>query len=91
MQGLLLALVLVGAVASRPIVIRVWRAGRLSDRSAAVLGVGRFPVLALVFGLILGLPPLLIAALTAIGVLSAVLFYRFALEVIREQSSRRVV
>jgi hypothetical protein len=39
------AIVIVLALASRPIEVRLWRSGRISTRTLMLLVVGRFPVL----------------------------------------------
>jgi hypothetical protein len=86
MQGVLIAIVIAAAVISRPIEVRLWRAGRLSDQTTALLLIGRFPVVVCLFGLILGGPLLMVIGLTIMAVLPAAIFYRFALDVLRAQA-----
>jgi len=67
MQPVLVAVLLV-AVLIRPISVRLWRAGRISRRTAMILVFGRFPALVFTYGLITGAAPLLIVALSALAV-----------------------
>jgi hypothetical protein len=85
MQGVLVVLAILAAVISRPVEVRLWRAGRLSDRTTAVLLVGRFPVLAFLFAILVGGEPLFVIAITALATLPALAFYRFVLGQLREQ------
>ncbi len=80
-----LVVLMVLLVVTRPLEERWWRAGRLSDRGAAWLIVGRLIVLAVGFGLIvgLGLPELIV--LTVISTAGA-----FVLEPIAEGRITRV-
>lgn len=78
-------LVVVG-VASRPIEVRLWRAGRLSDRALAALLLGRFPVLVGLLAILSSVPPPLIVVAIAISVLPGLFFCRVVLDHIREQS-----
>ena len=75
------------AVASRPIEVRLWRAGRLSDRALAVLLLARLPLLTL-FAIVaqrifdpIGL------LLLGISLLPGLLGYNWLLGIIREQRS----
>jgi hypothetical protein len=54
MEPWLAILIIVAAVASRPIEVRLWRAGRLSDRTLTLLLVGRFPVVLGLYALLTG-------------------------------------
>lgn len=85
MEGVWVVLLIVAAVASRPIEARLWRSGRLSDRTAAILMLGRFPVLAFFFGLLSGASPLLALAVTALALLPPVVFYRSFVDLLRQQ------
>ncbi len=85
MQGWLTLLILVAAVASRPIEVRLWRAGRLSDRTLTVLLISRFPVVAALSTLVLGSSPLFILSVVAISAVPGVLLYRWALGLIEER------
>jgi hypothetical protein len=75
-QGALLALVFVACIAERPIAAWLWRRGRLSDRTAALLLVGRFPACVALILLIMGVDPLLsVVVIVPVTVISA-LFHR---------------
>jgi hypothetical protein len=84
-QGVVFVLVIIAAVASRPIEARLWRAGRLSDRTTAILLLGRFPVLCLVFGLMTGASLPVLVGITALAMVPSALFYRFTLDLLRDQ------
>jgi hypothetical protein len=60
---------MVAAVMSRPIEARLWRAGRLSDRSATILLLGRFPVFCCLGALILGADLPFVAGVALLGLL----------------------
>jgi len=60
-------------VATRSLEERRWRAGRLSDRVATWLIVGRIPALALGFALIVGLAPLELVIVVGVAVAAAFL------------------
>lgn len=89
MQGLLTVLVVAAALISRPIEARLWHAGRLSDRTTALLLVGRFPVLICLVAVIDGAAPLLVAGVALAGLVPAAVFYRFTLDLLREQPRPR--
>jgi hypothetical protein len=82
-------LLIAAAVISRPVEVRLWRAGRLSDRTTALLLVGRFPVVVGLYAIIDGASLPFIAGITLMGLVPAVLFYRFALDLLGEQSGLR--
>jgi hypothetical protein len=86
-EGLLIALVIVAAVISRPVEARLWRAGKLSDRTTAILLLGRFPVMVFLFAVISGGASLLVLVVTALAGLPALAFYRFTLGLLREQKA----
>jgi hypothetical protein len=73
-------------VASRPIEVRLWRAGRLSDRTLALLLVTRLPLIVGLVSVAQGLNPLLTALLVGATLATGLLFYRFALDVVRDRS-----
>jgi hypothetical protein len=81
--GVLLVILLVALVASRPIEVRLWRAGRLSDRALAVLLLVRFPILVGLFAVLSGGPVALTVFVIAISLLPAAAFYPVALRFIR--------
>jgi hypothetical protein len=79
------AVLLIATLASRPIEVRLWRAGRISDRALTILLLARLPVVSLVAGVLAGgsLPIVgLIVCATALG---PVLAYRHFLGIVREQ------
>lgn len=88
MQGALIAIVIFAATITRPIEVQLWRMGRLSDRATALLLVARFPVVAFLFGVILGgsLPRTII--LTLLAVLPMLFFYPLVLDVLRGEARR---
>ena len=88
MEGLLVALVIAAAVISRPIEMRLWRAGRISDRTLAIVGLARFPIIAFLFGLILGASIPLLILITAVAIVPGLMFYRFMLDFIRDTAVR---
>ena len=79
-------LVIAAAVASRPIEVRLWRRGRLSDRALALLLVGRFPVFVGPLAVMGSVPPPFNLLLVAIAVLPGLLAYPLVRDAIREQS-----
>ena len=83
MAAALLVLVVFAAVVSRPLAVRLWLAGRISDRSLFIASVARFPVLTFVFGLILRVPIPVLLLLTALSVVPGLLFSRVVREWIR--------
>jgi hypothetical protein len=66
-------------VASRPFEVRAWRAGRISDRVAAILILGRFPLIGLVVGLFGGAGLPATALLVGLMFVPAILLYGWAL------------
>jgi hypothetical protein len=85
----LVILVFAIAVASRPIVGRLWRSGRLSDRSLSWILVGRFPVLVGLIAVVSGasLPVALFAV--AISLLSGLILYRFMQGLAQDRATER--
>jgi hypothetical protein len=78
-------LILVAAVASRPIEAHLWRAGRLSDRTTTLLLLGRMPMLALAFSILYGGNLPLTLFLLAVALLPMALGYRFIMNLLAEQ------
>lgn len=78
-------LIFVAAIASRPIEVHLWRAGRLSDRTTTLLLLGRLPVLLLVLSLLNGGDLLLTLFLFVSALLPMALFYRFFMNILAEQ------
>jgi len=62
--GLLIVLI---AVASRPIEVRLWRAGRISDRTVTILVLGRLPIFVAIAAIATGGPTWLTAALIGVS------------------------
>jgi hypothetical protein len=85
MQGLAVVVVIILAVASRPIEARLWRAGRLSDRTTAILLLARFPVLCFLLAVIGGASLPFVIGITALTSIAPALFYGFMLRLLREQ------
>jgi hypothetical protein len=79
------AVVLVLALASRPIEVRLWRAGRLSDRAVTILALSRMPLLSLFAAIALGASLPVAALVMAASLVGPILFYRFTLDLVREQ------
>jgi hypothetical protein len=78
-------LIFVIAIASRPIEVRLWRRGRISDRTLTVLLLGRLPILVAVVSLLSGVPTFVTVVLVAASLLGPLAFYRWTLNLVREQ------
>ncbi len=76
------------AVATRPIESRLWLAGRISDRTLAILIVGRPAALCLVFGILGGSSWPFIALFTILGAVPGLLMYRFVRKTIRQAAEK---
>jgi hypothetical protein len=72
-------------LASRPIEVRLWRAGRISDRTVTILVLSRFPLVTLVAILAEGMTTALGFILLGVSLLPALMAYRWLLGVVREQ------
>jgi hypothetical protein len=81
-------LILILAVASRPIEVRLWRAGRLSDRAVTVLVLARFPLLVAIAAFAAGGSLPLDLLLVAASLIPGAFLYHFLLGVVRESSAR---
>jgi hypothetical protein len=77
--------ILVVAVASRPIEARLWRAGRLSDRTTTLLLLARMPMLVLSFSILYGGNVPITLLLLAVSFLPMAVFYRFVRNLLVEQ------
>ena len=77
-------LVIIG-VLILPVTARLWRAGRISDRTAAMVVIGWAPVLLLVGGLLGGSSLPILAVATALLVLPGLALRRTVLDLVREQ------
>ena len=75
--------VIVAALASRPIEVALWRIGRLSDRALALLLVGRFPLLVGLLSVMDNVALPLTILLVAIGVLPCVIAYPLVHDLVR--------
>jgi hypothetical protein len=80
-------LILILAVASRPIELRLWRAGRLSDRAVTVLVLARFPLVVAIASVATGGSLPLDLLLVGASLLPGAFLYRFLLGVVRESSA----
>jgi hypothetical protein len=78
--------ILVIAVASRPVEVRLWRAGRITDRTLTLLMLGRFPVLVALLAVLGGMSPGFTAVLVGLTALPGLLLYRWFLGLVREQA-----
>jgi hypothetical protein len=65
-----------------------WRDGRMSDRTSAILVVGRLPFLALGFTELTGQQPLAVVGATALGVGAAALLYPVVVGRLRRVAGR---
>lgn len=78
-------LIVVLLLASRPIEVRLWRTGRISDRTVTALLLARFPLVVAIGALATGGWTVLTFVLIALAVLVTVPFYKFMLGIVREQ------
>jgi hypothetical protein len=74
--ALLVTLMILTAVVIRPVAVRLWRAGLISDRALFVASVARFPTLVLAVGFILRVPMPLLIVLTVVSLIPALLLSR---------------
>jgi hypothetical protein len=89
MGAALVAVVVLAAVLARPIAVRLWLAGMISDRALFVASVARFPALVLTFGLLLRVPIPLLVLLTVLSLVPGLLLSRVVRDVIHEHSPDR--
>ncbi|HEY0443923.1 MAG TPA: hypothetical protein VGC90_06860 [Candidatus Limnocylindrales bacterium] len=82
-------LILVAFLASRPLEIWLWRTGRIPDRIAALLLVGRLPLFVAVIALVstASWPAALFAV--AVAALAPFLLYRRTLRFLDDEAARR--
>lgn len=81
--------VLLAFLVTRPLEIRLWEAGRISDRVGALLLVGRLPLFVALIAVVIGASPevfLLVVAASAVG---PVLLYRHVLRFLDDEAARR--
>jgi hypothetical protein len=76
--------ILILFVASRPLEVRMWRAGRLSDRALAILILVRFPLLGLAACVLGGASLPVTVLLVGLASIPGLLLYRWTLGRIRE-------
>lgn len=87
-ETIALALLIFALVATRLWEERQWRRGRFSDRTAALLVVGRLPFLTFGFAVITGRDVLAVLAMTAIGLALAAVAYPFVVHRLRRSAGR---
>jgi hypothetical protein len=87
-QNIVLALLVFALIATRLWEESLWRAGRISDRTSAVLVVGRLPFLLFGFTLFTGQELYVVAAGTVLGILAAAALYPFVVRRLRRLASR---
>jgi hypothetical protein len=72
----LVAVVILVAIFARPLAVRLWLAGMISDRVLFAASVARFPALVFVFGLILRVPLPLLLLLAVLSLVPGLLLSR---------------
>jgi len=80
---------IVVAVGARPLAVRLWLAGLISDRALFIASVARFPAIVLAFGLILRVPLPLLLLLTSLSLVPGLLFSRVVHDAIQKRPTRR--
>lgn len=73
---MLVAVVILVAIFARPLAVRLWLAGMISDRVLFAASVARFPALVFVFGLILRVPLPLLLLLAVLSLVPGLLLSR---------------
>ena len=86
-QNIVLALLVFALVATRLWEEGRWRAGRISDRTSALLVVGRLPLLFFGFTLFTGQEIYVVVGATALGILIAAALYPLVLRRLRRLAS----
>ena len=89
MGGVLVAVIILAAVVIRPVAVRLWRAGLISDRALFVASVARFPTLVFVLGFILRVPMPLLILLSVLSLVPGLLLSRVVHDVTDEQLTHR--
>ena len=89
MGALLVTFIILTAVVIRPVAVRLWRAGLISDRALFVASVARFPTLVLAFGFILRVPIPLLIMLTVVSLIPGLLLSRVVHDATDEQLTDR--
>ena len=89
MGALLVTFIILTAVVIRPVAVRLWRAGLISERALFVASVARFPALVLAFGFILRGPVPLLVMLTVVSLIPGLLLSRVVHDTTDEQLTDR--
>lgn len=87
--GALVVVLIVVAAGARPLAVRLWLAGLISDRALFIASVARFPAIVLAFGLILRVPLPLLLLLTSLSLVPGLLFSRVVHDAIQKRPTRR--
>jgi heme A synthase len=87
-QTVALAILVFLLVATRPFEEGRWRDGRMSDRTSALLVVGRLPFLVGGFTVITGQDPIVVAGATLLAALVAALLYPTVVGRLRRLANR---
>jgi hypothetical protein len=87
-QNIALALLVFALVATRLWEEGQWRAGRISDRTSALLVVGRLPLLFLGFTLFTGQDAVVVGVATALGILVGAALYPLVVRRLRRLARR---
>jgi hypothetical protein len=87
-QNIVLALLVFALVATRLWEEGQWRAGRISDRTSALLVVGRLPLLFFGFTLFTGQDALVVVGATILGALLAAALYPLVVRRLRRLANR---
>lgn len=87
-QNIVLALLVFALVATRLLEESRWRAGRISDRTSAILVVGRLPFLLFGFTLFTGQDLVVVVGATILGILGAAALYPVVVRRLRRLASR---
>ena len=87
--GALVVVLIVVAVGARPVAVRLWLAGLISDRALFIASVARFPAIVLAFGLILRVPLPLLLLLTSLSLVPGLLSSRVVHDAIQKRPTRR--
>jgi hypothetical protein len=73
-------------VVTRPFETRAWQAGRISDRTLAILILGRFPLLGIAAGIVGGANLAVIVALFVVMSIPAIVLYGWTVRRIRDRA-----
>lgn len=87
-QNIVLALLVFALVATRLWEEGQWRSGRITDRTSALLVVGRLPILLFGFTLFTGQDAVVVAGATVLGALVAAGLYPFVVRRLRRLANR---